>query len=221
MSKLASSDLVTRTLGQIAATLPGASAVFRGHNLDFCCGGAKALAQAAAEGNVDLATLIEELAALEPEFQTLPEGPEALIDHILARYHTVHRQELPELLLLAEKVERRHAEHPEVPAGLTSLLETVAAELESHMQKEEQILFPLMRQGGHPMIGHPITMMRHEHDAHGENLRALMAVTHNLTIPAEACASWRALYAALRKFTDDLMMHIHTENNILFPNFGA
>ena len=87
------------------------------------------------------------------------------------------------------------------------------------MQKEEQILFPMMRTGGHPMIVHPIGMMRHEHDDHGEELRTLAALTNDMTPPEGACNSWRALYAGCSKFAEDLTEHIHIENNILFPRF--
>ena len=93
------------------------------------------------------------------------------------------------------------------------------AELESHMAKEEQVLFPLMRNGGHPMITHPIAMMRHEHDTAGEDLSAVTALTRDMTPPQGACNSWRALYAGLAKFAEDLTEHVHIENNILFPRF--
>jgi regulator of cell morphogenesis and NO signaling len=122
---------------------------------------------------------------------------------------------------LAIRVEKVHAEHPAVPAGLSDLLARMQGELESHMQKEEQILFPLMLAGGNPMIVHPIGMMRHEHDSHGEELEALAKLTGDLTLPAEACNTWRALYAGLAKLSDDLTEHIHIENNILFPKFEA
>jgi regulator of cell morphogenesis and NO signaling len=89
------------------------------------------------------------------------------------------------------------------------------------MQKEEQVLFPMMRRGGHPMIGHPIAMMRHEHDDHGEHLRALEALTRDFTPPAGACRSWRALYAGLDHLAAELMRHIAVENSLLFPRFGA
>ena len=112
-----------------------------------------------------------------------------------------------------------HADKPAVPKGLSEVLARLQAELESHMQKEEQILFPLMRAGGSPMIVHPIAMMRHEHDEAGEELKAVAELTNELTLPAEACNTWRALYAGLAKFEEDLTEHIHIENNILFPKF--
>ena len=88
-----------------------------------------------------------------------------------------------------------------------------------HMQKEEQVLIPLMLAGGNPMIVHPIDVMRHEHDEHDKELRALGALAGDMTVLDDACNSWRALYAGLAKLAADLTDHIHIENNILFPRF--
>ncbi len=149
----------------------------------------------------------------------LPESTDDLIDHILTRYHEVHRRELPELCALARQVEEVHAGHPAQPKGLANIVATIQGEMESHMQKEEQVLFPLMREGGHPMIVHPIAMMRHEHDEHAANLAAMTEITNGLTLPADACSKWRALYAGLAKLSADLEAHIRIENEILFPRF--
>jgi regulator of cell morphogenesis and NO signaling len=220
-SNLSVEGLAARTLGEIAAQLPGATAVFRAHKLDFCCGGGKTLAEAARDRALPLETLQAQLAALDAStLVPVPAETSALIEHILTRYHEVHRHELPELIRLAERVEKRHAEHPQVPSGLALALRETAAELELHMQKEEQILFPMMRAGGVPMIAHPIAQMRHEHDEHGARLRLIETLTHGIHAPSDACPTWRALYAGLRKLIDDLMMHIHLENNLLFPQFA-
>ncbi|HXP96129.1 MAG TPA: iron-sulfur cluster repair protein YtfE [Telmatospirillum sp.] len=215
------SGLAARTLGEIATTLPGATAIFRRHKLDFCCGGAISLAEATKRKNLDLKSVENELAALVASKQAIPEEPEALIERIVERYHDVHRRELPELVLLAQRVEHVHAARPEVPVGLAAALAEMTDELCAHMQKEEQILFPMMRRGGNPMIGHPIGMMRHEHTEHGERLDALSVLANDFEPPADACGTWRALYVGLRKLSDDLMDHIHLENNILFPQFNA
>ena len=214
-------SLALRTLGDIAASLPGATAVFRKAKLDFCCGGGVSLATAADRKGLDLGQLQAELAALGPDTRALEPAADTatLIDHIETRFHATHRRELPELQRLARRVEAVHRGHADVPAGLADLLERMAAELEDHMQKEEQVLFPLMRNGGHPMIGHPIGMMMSEHDDHGAHLRRLEELTHEFTPPDDACPPWRALYAGARKLSDDLIEHIHTENNILFPRF--
>ncbi|SDE25731.1 iron-sulfur cluster repair protein YtfE [Belnapia rosea] len=210
-----------RPVAEIAASLPGATAVFRRHKLDFCCGGQAPLAEAAAARGADLGAVEAELAALMPGEAAAPEATEDLITLIETRYHATHRRELPELVRLARRVEAVHGDRAEAPHGLADLLSEIGVELEEHMQKEEQVLFPLMRRGGHPMIGHPIGMMRHEHDSHGAQLRALDALTTGGVPPEGACNTWRALYAGTRKLTDDLMEHIHLENNVLFPRFGA
>jgi len=210
-----------RSLGDIAVSLPGSTAIFRRHKLDFCCGGSESLERAALKKGLDLTPTEAELACLSPEQSSIPESVEDLIGYIFERYHQVHRREMPELRNLASRVEGVHADHPAVPAGLSDLFARMQAELESHMQKEEQVLSPLMLAGGNPMIVHPIDMMRHEHDEHGEQLRALAALTGDMTPPDGACNSWRALYAGLAKLAEDLTDHIHIENNILFPRFEA
>lgn len=210
----------TRPIGEIAASLPGAAAVFRRYKLDFCCGGASALAEEAARRDAPLAEIEAALAALTLGPSDLPEGTEALIRHIVARFHEVHRRELPELIALARRVERVHADSSGVPAGLAALLEEIETDLEEHMTKEEQVLFPMMR-SSHPLIATPIAVMRHEHDAHAARLHALEAITRGHAPPQGACTSWRALYAGTRKLADDLVAHMHIENTILFPRFGA
>jgi regulator of cell morphogenesis and NO signaling len=219
MSQAATQSMATRNLGDIAASLPGATAVLRRHKLDFCCGGSESLEQAARHKGLDLAQIEAELARLSLNQSTLPDSVEDLIQLILERYHQVHRRELPELRELARRVESVHADHPAAPKGLSEVLARLQGELESHMQKEEQILFPLMLAGGSPMIVHPINVMRHEHDEAGEDLKAVAELTGDLSLPAEACTSWRGLYAGLAKFAEDLTEHIHIENNILFPKF--
>ena len=221
MSRAEPQSLALHSLGDIAASLPGSTAIFRRHKLDFCCGGSESLESAARKKGLDPASIEAELAQLSPQQNPIPDSVEDLIDHILARYHQVHRREMPELRNLAICVEQVHAEHPALPAGLSDLLARMHAELESHMQKEEEVLFPLMLAGGNPMIVHPIGMMRHEHDEHGEDLRALAALTNDMTAPDGACNSWRALYAGLAKLAEDLTDHIHIENNVLFPRFEA
>lgn len=149
----------------------------------------------------------------------LPSDPALLIDHILSRYHDVHRQQLPELIRMAERVEAVHSQHPQVPAGLTELLKMAQQDLLAHMQKEEDILFPMLKAGGNPFVRQPIAMMRAEHVEHGAMLERLAAMTHNATPPEGACNTWRALYAAVGQLHDDLVQHIETENTLLFTQF--
>ena len=209
-----------QSLGRLAVQIPGATAVFRKLKLDFCCGGQQSLQQACADKQLDLDTVLGEIRALQHQ-QPMPAAPSAgtLIDHILQRYHEVHRQQLPELIRMARRVEAVHRDHPRVPRGLAAHLEAMEQELLEHMAKEEQILFPLLRQGGHPMAVHPIGMMRHEHVGHGAHLERLAELTSQHQPPGDACNTWQALFAGTARLTEDLIEHIHLENNLLFPAF--
>jgi len=208
-----------RPIGEIATSLPGATAVFRKFRLDFCCGGEAMLAEAAARRGADLPAIERELQALDLDAESdVPAESGALIDYILYRYHETHRRQLPELLKLALKVETVHANHPAVPRGLADLIQKLIGELEVHMKKEELILFPLIRNGAHGIDG-PISQMRLDHDDHGELLHRLEELTNRFTPPEGACRSWQALYAGAAKFMDDIMDHISLENNVLFPRF--
>jgi regulator of cell morphogenesis and NO signaling len=206
-----------QAIGQIAVDLPGATAIFRRLKLDFCCGGQVPLAQACASKGLDTDAVLTELARLKRDDQA-PDAqvPAALIDHILTRYHAVHREQLPELIRMARRVEAVHRDHPAVPVGLAALLENMEVELLEHMEKEEQVLFPAI-EGGASGLGGPIGAMRDEHTGHGALLERLAALTTDHTPPPGACNTWRALYAGTAQLTDDLISHIHLENNVLFP----
>ena len=209
-----------QALGQIAVQLPGATAVFRRLKLDFCCGGQISLRQAALDKKLDLPVVLAELATLERGSEA-PEttAPAALIDHILERYHAVHRAQLPELIKMARRVEAVHRDNPQVPTGLADLLEAIEREMLEHMKKEEGVLFPILKAGGNPFVVHPIGMMRSEHISHGAQLDRLNAMTQDATAPEGACNTWRALYTGIAQLNDDLINHIHLENNVLFPQF--
>ncbi len=219
-------NLLDQPLGDLASTIPGATRVFHDYGLDFCCGGHVSLRAAATVKELDADAIAARLHALtaagQPagrDWAAAPAGE--LIDHILSRYHDVHREQLPELLRLAERVEQVHGAKPECPRGLAAHLLVMLENMESHMQKEEQVLFPLLAAGRGAMAFGPISVMRMEHDQHGEALERLAELTNNLTLPPEACNTWTALYTGLRTLREDLMEHIHLENNILFANASA
>lgn len=215
------SQLLDHTLGHIACNIPGATRVLHEFHLDFCCGGQKSLRQAAQERGIDAEQVQRHLLSLDGQTGTEEDwrtaAPEHLIEHILERYHDVHRQQLPELIRLAARVEQVHGGREHCPLGLTDLLMNLLQELESHMQKEEQILFPMIQRGGGVMLGAPVSVMRYEHDQHGDALERLVALTNGMQPPANACNTWRALYSGLDELRRDLMQHIHLENNLLFP----
>lgn len=216
--------ILDQSLGQLARSIPGATAIFHKHHLDFCCGGKHTLREAAAGRSIDVASLAAELESLqstaaEQEWTNLSDVE--LIEQILTRYHDVHRQQLPELIRLAQRVELVHGGHTECPVGLSARLEAMKDELENHMKKEEQILFPMITQGMKGLAVQPVAMMRHEHDDHGQGLADLERITRGITLPKGACNTWRALYLGLATFKKDLMEHIHLENNILFDRIDS
>jgi regulator of cell morphogenesis and NO signaling len=209
-----------RNVGEIAANLPGATSVFRRFGIDFCCHGDVSLEAAAKRRGLDVDVLVGQLSELDgAESSFRPQDTGALIDHILTRYHEVHRRQLPELIALARKVEQVHAGKPGVPTGLADILQHTLGELEVHMRKEELILFPAMRRAGTGPFDGPIAQMRHDHIDHGEALERVAELTDDFTPPDRACGTWRALYAGAAQLRDDLVEHIHIENNILFPRF--
>lgn len=209
------------TLADLATQHAGASRVFHRHGLDFCCHGRISLEAACAEHRLDVGALINELAAeqsRDTNFRAWDQAPLAeLIAHLLTRFHDDHRVELPRLLAAAAKVERVHADKPSCPRGLAAHIERMTEELEDHMQKEEQVLFPLIERGHGPMAAMPIQVLEHEHRDHALNLERLRALGHGYEPPPEACNTWRALYLGLAQLERDLMQHIHLENNVLFP----
>ncbi len=210
-----------QTLGDLVTTSPDAAKVFHQHGLDFCCGGKQSLGQACTAKGLDPATVIaeiEEQATKPNENIRWDQRPlDELIDHILTRYHAPLKTELPRLIELARKVEKVHAGKPDCPAGLAVLLDDVRMSVESHLAKEEQILFPLIRAGRGQMAHTPIHVMIQEHDDHGRNLERIRKITNNLQLPEYACTSWCELYRSLAQLEVELMEHIHLENNILFP----
>ncbi|MGB3290341.1 MAG: hemerythrin domain-containing protein [Burkholderiaceae bacterium] len=141
-----------------------------------------------------------------------------LVDYIVANFHERHRRQLPELIRLSRRVEHAHAGSPDCPAGLADALEGLQQELESHMMKEEQVLFPMLAQGMNGPARGPVSVMRYEHGQHLSSLDLINLMTRDLTLPENACGTWRGLYGALGEFKNDLTQHIDIENDVLFLN---
>ena len=216
-------QLLEQPLGKLATQISGATRVFHHYKLDFCCGGQQSLAEALAKRGVETGPVLialEQLQQRPPSKDWRLAPATELIDFILLRYHEKHRQQLPELIRLARRVEHVHGDSPDCPLGLADHLDAMLQELESHMQKEEQILFPMLRQGIYP--AGPIHVMQQEHLQHGDELEKLNQLTDGITLPPGACNTWTALYLGLRELKEDLMEHILLENEILFiqPSHG-
>lgn len=211
----------TALLSDLAVAVPAASRVFQRLRLDYCCGGRRPLDEACRAAGLDTVTVlreIEDAAVQYPNDTRWEERPlQELIAFIVSRYHDRLRAELPDLIAMAARVEQSHHEKASCPVGLHQHLLNVHASVMDHLEKEEQILFPMILAGAGARAAAPVHMMEIEHDDHRENLARTRAMTTDLIPPAEACTTWRALYLRLQELEAELMQHIHLENNILFP----
>jgi regulator of cell morphogenesis and NO signaling len=232
--KMVTIDTLDRPLGQLVAERPSRAAFFERMGLDYCCGGSRSLRDACARRQLQPDAVLDELAQWEtrsleenaPDWSLVP--LDALCDHIESVHHGYLRKVLPELALMLEKVLRAHgAGHPEL-AELRRVFVSFWGDLDCHMRKEEQVLFPTCRalagaadgKGSVPRSAtakRPIAVMILEHEAAGDELAAMRALTRDYTPPADACATYRGLLAGLADLEADMHRHIHLENNILFP----
>jgi regulator of cell morphogenesis and NO signaling len=223
------------TLGQIAAKDLHKAQVFKKYGLDFCCGGKKTVKEACAEKGLDVTKVEQELQQADrmPSSRPLPYNDwslDFLADYIVNTHHSYVKKNLPDIKAYAEKVMRVHGNrHPEL-LRVNQLVLEVYNELMAHLVKEEQVLFPYVKElvaaQGSGAIKHaahfgtvqnPINMMEMEHEVVGKNLAEIREITNNFTLPEDACASYSLLYRMLDEFEEDLHLHVHLENNILFP----
>lgn len=223
------------TLGQIAAKDLRKAQVFKKYGLDFCCGGKKTVKEACAEKGLDVTKIEQELQQADrmPSSRPLPYADwslDFLADYIVNTHHSYVKKNLPDLKAYADKVMRVHGNaHPEL-LRVNQLVHEVYNELTAHLVKEEQVLFPYVKElvaaKGNTATMHaahfgtvqnPINMMEMEHEVVGKNLAEIREITNNFTLPDDACASYSLLYRMLDEFEEDLHLHVHLENNILFP----
>ena len=229
-----STETLDRPVGAFVAENYKAAGIFQKYGIDFCCGGQQSLSAACAEQGVKLDTLLAELADLDgtgtegAEFAAMP--LDELIDHIMETHHEYILKAVPDIAAFANKVADRHGEyHPET-IEIRAIFLNLANELQQHMFKEENILFPYIKRlvalsksrqnlgaSQFGTIRNPISMMEHEHDNAGEAMRRISALSNGYTPPEDACTSYRVLYKELEEFEKDLHLHIHKENNILHP----
>lgn len=219
----------TKTIREIAVENPAATRVFERFGLDYCCGGHKPLAEACADAKLSMDDVVRSLEQATPAPATSRDWKAVsltdLTNHIVDTHHAYVKSESPRIAALLAKVVRVHGEnHPELLKVQESFL-SLANELESHMMKEEQMLFPYIIQldGGYAgqsrfgTVRNPIHMMMMEHDNAGTLLRQIREASADFAAPPDACVSYQTLYRALPEFEADLHQHIHLENNILFP----
>jgi regulator of cell morphogenesis and NO signaling len=229
-------EIQDATVSEIAAGSLAAVRVFERLGIDYCCGGKRPLADVCREKGQDLASVESELesamSAVTTSARNWSTAPlRELIEHIVGTHHEYLRRELSPLGARLEKVYRVYNErYGDTLIGLPDVFAGVRSELEMHIRKEEAILFPAIAEceaasiAGAPQprapfgsVGNPIRMMEAEHDSAGKALAEIRTITADYAIPDYACVTYRSLMAGLQELEQDLHMHIHLENNILFP----
>lgn len=212
-----------QSIDDLLAKHPNSATVLTKFGIDFTHNGQKRLGQVLLDNQLDFDVVTDALenhihnTKINSSQDWRDANNHELIHHILARFHTVHRQELPELIGLAQKVERVHADDDRCPHGLANHLADMLHELDNHMVKEEQVLFPMLEAEQYQQASMPIRVMVYEHDSHSSSLQKLDELINGGQLPEQACHTWTQLYKGVLKFRDDLLMHIYLENNILFP----
>lgn len=219
-------SLLKKPVGDIVAEDYRTAQVLRSYGLDFCCGGGKTLERACSAKKIEIDEVISELEALKNEAGSEHNYNEwsldFLADYIVNNHHAFVRKMLPELAFYAEKVSRVHGDRDPELNEIRDLVYILQKEMMAHLQKEEDDLFPQIKElvrdsktGG--VKGAIVEALEDEHDNAGEIMAKIEALTNGFTPPSSACSSYRVLFQNLEGFQKDLHKHVHLENNILFP----
>ncbi len=226
--------LQEKTVAEIVASNFKAADVFKKYGIDFCCGGHVGLSEICRKKEINFSEIEDDLQKVVNQKKDTPDfdrwNLDFLVDYIINQHHTYVDENIPIILQYADKVASVHGENHKETVEINKLFHEVANELKAHMKKEEQILFPYIKQlvkakkEGIPMpdvpfgtVNNPIRMMEEEHEIAGDIFKRIAQLSNNYTPPEEACNTYKVLYAKLEDFETDLHKHIHLENNILFP----
>ncbi len=227
-------DLTQKTVAEVVSNNIKTAHVFKKYGIDFCCGGNVSIQKACENKNIDIATLYAEIDetirknAYVPSYETWPLP--FLITYIVNMHHAYVTESLHLLDQYVEKVVRVHGQNHPPLLEIKVLYQELANEMRQHMRKEEAVLFPYIQSLAAAQtskqtpptppfgsISNPIGMMQTEHDAAGDICRKIAVLTQQYQPPIWACNTFKALYAKLAEFEEDLHIHVHLENNILFP----
>ena len=217
------------TIGEIVANDFRAASMFKEAGIDFCCGGNKSLTEACKEKGADESHLIQQL-------ETLAQTPVSgamnfkewelgfLSDYIVNTHHKFVLKNLPELVFYTQKIASVHGEHHPELKEVASLFTKINEELLQHLKNEEEVLFPAIKEAEKrataevkSTIVSEITRMQGEHEFAGGAMDKINVLTNNYLIPEDACNTYRVSLKLLEQFEDDLHVHVHLENNILYP----
>ena len=222
-----------KTVAELVSEDINTAHVFKKYGIDFCCGGGISVARACDKNQVQLAELLEDLQNLEGKGRSYDYKKwylNFLIQHIEHIHHSYVEDSIPILHQYTRKVAKVHGESNPELIKVRDLFADVANELTPHLKKEELILFPFISKmerafkNGEKLerphfgtVESPIAMMEDEHETAGNLFKEIASLTHNYTLPDYACNTYRAMFHKLEEFENDLHLHIHLENNILFP----
>ncbi len=222
----------TDTVGSIVARHPALSRVFEAEGIDYCCGGKRPLEEVCRQKGLDVAALLAKLeaSASESSGESIVDAAAMslveLADHIEQTHHAYLKRELPRLDAMIAKVASVHGRNDARLSQVRRTFTGLSAELTSHLMKEEQILFPMIRRldssSSAPSfhcgsLASPIAQMEHEHDDAGSALERICELTDGYAPPDWACNTYRAMLDGLAHLEHDMHQHVHKENNVLFP----
>lgn len=222
------------TVAQLVTENIKTADVFKKNGIDFCCGGKVKIVDICKRKGVDFEEIKTDLEAV---FNSTSASHnyndwelDFLVDFIVNTHHVYVAENSGLLIQYANRVAEVHGNDNPNLIKIKDLIHTLVADLQSHMLKEENVLFPYVKElvkakkessgAAQPHFGtvkNPVSAMEHEHDMAGDIVKELAVLTHNYTPPAMACNTYRALFSKMEEFQNDLFQHIHLENNILFP----
>lgn len=225
-----------QSVGEIVSKMSKAGDIFKQYRIDFCCGGNRPLKDVLAEKGLDEHEILTRLETAYNEAGTVRGAdrdftgmrPAELAEYIEEKHHGYLKKVMPELDELITKIMKVHGLHHSELFKVHRLFATLKADLEEHLVKEEEILFPMIREYGekHSVkllaeIGKVIRETESEHEAAGNILKELRSITNDYMVPDDGCGTYRRTYALLEEMEADLFQHIHLENNILFKKMGV
>jgi regulator of cell morphogenesis and NO signaling len=225
---------VSQSVGEIVSIMPKASEVFKEYNIDFCCGGNRSLKEAIGEQKLNELEVLGKLDRAYEEVRKFADqadfremSPSELIDYIVNMHHAYVKKILPELSELTAKILRVHGPNHGDLFKVHKLFHSLKTELEQHLIKEEEILFPMIKEydsGQSKGLPERITAVlmetEDEHESAGGVLKELRKITRDYKVPEDGCSTYCKTFDKLQELEADLFQHIHLENNILFKQLG-
>ncbi|MFM2359718.1 MAG: hypothetical protein RLY16_1711 [Bacteroidota bacterium] len=228
-------NLGEQTIGNIVAANYKTAFVFEQWGIDYCCGGKRKLDDVCAKMEINQHEVESaifsalETAANEKKFNEMP--TKELIEYIMVQHHLYIKMNMSVILGQLQKVANKHGQRYPNMVTVAKVFEEMQEELLFHLAKEEQVLFPILKElevnpdgvseQQRNFVNHPIAQMEHEHDHAGAQLKLLSNLTNGYSIPEDACTTFTVSLKALKEFEDKLHEHVHLENNILFPRAGV